>query len=430
LSALTTDGQAVAVYNLDETYAPGLCPNDRVYSATCDPRYRYARQTAAGQPYIYLDVDPRYRYSTGIDATITIDYLDVGTDQIKLEWYSVDGVILQTETLTKTNTRQWRTWTLNLTGMSLMNGFTSGSTTWDFRIWDADDGIETIHSVRFTPLGNGSVPATATPTPTHTATPAPTATPWLMQISARSSDWRDAMIWADRLTTVYDNPALLSARVSTIDGAAVPTEYPSTRASLLIDVPFVLPPNATVNHATLYLSPLAYYSSSPPIWLALRELTAQWSFANWNDRITDLTPVPWVTPGAYGPAEVGAPFQSVRVASDVLAQNVLALDVTGAVQDSGGLSLKIEPACTPAPSGGGCEGFVSFAGSSNQNLGQRPYLEVDLISAAPTATPTPTRTPTPVGAVPATATPTPTRTPVGGPTRTPTPTRRRCGKGW
>lgn len=419
LSALTTDGQAVAVYNLDATYAPGLCPNDRVYSATCDPRFRYARQTASGQPYIYLDVDPQYRYGTGNNATISIDYLDVGTDQIKFQWHN--GSSVQTQTLTKTDSRRWKTWTLNLTDMDLTNRFVSGSTSWDFRLWDAGDGVETIHSVRFTPSNSGTVPATATPTPTNTATPAPTATPWLLQISARSSDWRDAMIWANRPTAVYANPALLSARVSTVDGVTVPTQYPSTRASVLIDAPFVLPPNATIYRATLYLSPLTFYSTSPSIWLSLRELTAVWGSPTWNNRITDGTPAAWATPGAYGPAEVGASFRSLRVDSDILTQDVLALDVTGAVDPAGGLSLKIEPACTPAPSGAGCEGFVTFAGSGNQNLGIRPYLEVDLISNAPTATPTPTRTPTPVGAVPATATPTPTNTPVGGPTRTPTP---------
>jgi hypothetical protein len=153
LSALTTDGQAVAVYNLDATYAPGLCPNDRVYSATCDPRYRYARQTAAGQPYIYLDVDPKYRYGTGVNATVIVDYLDVGTDEIKFLWYQ--GAAVQTESRAKTNTRQWRTWTLTLANMDLTDRFVSGATAWDFRLWDGGDGVETIHSVKFQPPAAG-----------------------------------------------------------------------------------------------------------------------------------------------------------------------------------------------------------------------------------------------------------------------------------
>jgi hypothetical protein len=416
ITRLPLDGQAVAVTSLDDTYAPGLCPNDRVYSATCDPRFRYARQTATDQPYIYLDVDPKYRYGGGNNATISVDYLDAGVDQIKLQWHN--GSSVQTEALTKTNTRKWKTWTLNLAGMDLTNRFVSALTTWDFRIWDAGDGVETIHSIKFQPVNSGTVPATATPTPSDTATPAPTATPWVLQVTTRNNSWRDAMIWANRPTSVYANPAGLSARVSTIDGINVPTQYPSTRASLLIDAPFLVPPNATIHRATLYLAPEAFYSSVPSIWLSLRPLTAQWGSSNWNYRITDGTPVAWATPGAYGAGEVGSAFRSVRVTSDILTQDLLALDVTDAIQVGGGLALKIEPACTPAPNNAGCEGFVTFAGSGSQNLGQRPYLEVDLISNAPTATLTPTRTPTPVGAVPATATPTTTP---GGPTRTPTP---------
>lgn len=417
LGALTTDGQAVGVFNLDQTFAPGLCPNDRVYSATCDPRYRYARATAPGQPYIYLDVDPRYRYGIGNQARIYVDYLDVGTDMIAVQWH--DGASYQTRNIVKTNSRQWKTWMITANVMDLTNRFVSGSTSWDFRVWDTGDGVEYISNVKFMPMNSGTVPATATPTPTATPSPTPaaTATPWLLQISARNSSWRDAMIWVNRPTAVYANPALLSARVSTTDGATVPTEYPSTRASLLIDVPFALPPNAVLHRATLYLSPLTYYSTSSAIWLSLRKLTAPWAFPNWNNRITDPAPIPWATPGAYGPSEVGASFRSVPVDMTILQEPLLALDVTGAVQSGGGLSLKIEPACTPAPGGSynGCEGFVSFAGSGNQNLGQRPYLEVDLWSTAPTATPTPTRTPTPVSNPPP-----PTPTP-GGPAATATP---------
>jgi hypothetical protein len=175
LSALTTDGQAAAVYNLDAAYAPGLCPNDRVYSATCDPRYRYARATAPGQPYIYLDVAPRYRYGAGTQARIYVDYLDVGTDMIAVQWH--DGATFQTRTLVKSNSRQWKTWLITANAMDLTNRFTSGATSWDFRVWDAGDGIEYISNVKFPPMNSGTVPATATPTPTRTPVGGPTRTP-------------------------------------------------------------------------------------------------------------------------------------------------------------------------------------------------------------------------------------------------------------
>jgi hypothetical protein len=173
ISQLTTDGQAVAVFNLDQTYAPGTCPNDRIYSTTCDPRYRYARQTTSSHPYIYFDVDYKYMYNTGVNATIEIDYLNTGTNQIKFQWYQ--SGVLQTESLTKTNTNQWQTWTLNLTNMDITDPFTSNNTTWDFRLWDNGDGVETIHSLKFEPMTGGT--PVATPTSVATATPTPTPIP-------------------------------------------------------------------------------------------------------------------------------------------------------------------------------------------------------------------------------------------------------------
>ena len=92
ISDLTTDGQAVAVFNLDSTFAPGSCPNDRVYSTSCDPRYRYARKTLSGQPYIYFEIDPLYADGSGVSATITTTYLDTGTDRIWFEYYDNIGL--------------------------------------------------------------------------------------------------------------------------------------------------------------------------------------------------------------------------------------------------------------------------------------------------------------------------------------------------
>jgi hypothetical protein len=420
LSALTTDGQAVPVYNLDATYAPGLCPNDRVYSATCDPRYRYARQTAAGQPYIYLDVDPRYRYGTSVNATISIDYLDVGTDEIKLQWHN--GSSVQTESRAKTNTRQWRTWTLSLANMDLTDRFVSGATAWDFRLWDGGDGVETIHSVRFQP-SSGGTPAAPTATPTATATPAPSATPWRVRVDPASHPWQDALIWLTRPDTIYASLPVYSLRANSDQATNVPV-YNTTVASLLVEVPFSLPPNTTLNRATLYLTPTGGYLPDA-MTLVLRPVVAEWQLPSWRYRINPDpgvggAAVPWTTSGAYGMGDVGAPFGSVRITSDdITASLPIELDVGGAVQPGGGLALKIEPWCTPGPSTGRCEGFAYFAGSANQNLGIRPYLELDVISnTPPTATPTATRTPTPVSVPPGTATPTPTP---GGPTRTPTP---------
>lgn len=419
ISPLTTDGQAVAVTNLDDIYAPGTCPNDRVYSAACDPRYRYARATAAGQPYIYLDVDPGYRYGTGIDAVISVDYLDVGTDQIKLQWH--DGNAVQTETRAKTNSRQWRTWTLDLTGMDLTNRFVSGATSWDFRLWDNGDGIERIHSVRFEPAAGGT-PVTPTAAATATAAPAPTATPWLLRVDTTNSAWRDDEIAAPAQSGgVGYFGDVHQAAANNTDGIAVPAEYPTTKRSLLYSVPFSLPADATVNRATLYLFPLGAQGS--PLSLVLRPVTVDWDDPSWVYRVKSATSTPWATPGAYGPAEVGPGLGAVVARGDLIPlQDALALDVTGAVQAGGGLELKVEPWCTPSASTGTCDGLVEFAAATHPNLGWRPYLELDLISdTPPTATRTPTRTPTPVNASPGTSTPTPTATPAGGPTRTPTP---------
>jgi hypothetical protein len=420
LNALTTDGQAVAVYNLDETYAPGLCPNDRVYSATCDPRYRYARQTAAGQPYIYLDVDPRSRYGTGVNATVSIDYLDVGTDQIKFQWHN--GSAVQTESRAKTNTRQWRTWTLSLANIDLTDRFVSGATAWDFRLWDGGDGVETIHSVKFQP-SSGGTPAAPTATPTATATPMPVATPWRVRVDPANHVWEDALIWLTRPDNIYASLPTYSLRANSDQATNVPI-YNTTVASLLVEVPFSLPPNTTLNRATLYLTPTGGYLPDA-MTLVLRPVAAEWVLPSWRNRINPDpgvggASVPWATPGAYGVGDVGASFGSLRITSDDIAASLpIELDVSGAVQPGGGLALKIEPWCTPNSSTGRCEGFAYFAGGTNQNLGIRPYLELDVISnTPPTVTPTATRTPTPVSVPPGTATPTATP---GGPTRTPTP---------
>jgi hypothetical protein len=409
---LTVDGRAVAVTNLDDLYAPGTCPNDRgLYSAACDPRYRYARKTMTSHPYIYLDVDPKYRYGVGINAIIYIDYLDVGTDEIKLQWHN--GSSVQTAARSKTDSRQWRTWTLDLTGMDLTNRFVSGSTSWDFRIWDAGDGAETIHSVKFLPLNSGTTPTTPTPTPTRTPTPATTATPWLMRVSTESNSWQDALIWVRYSDQSYVGLQSYTVRMSSYDGgSAMPPEYPTTLSSLLIEADFDLPVGATVNRATLYLTAVQGFLPSR-MNLTIRPVINSWGTPTWNSRVTQPTVVPWQIAGAYGVNDVESPVSSISISSsDVLYQTTLALDVTGAVLSGGGLLVKLEPSCVPSAATGICEGFVSFAGSANQNLGIRPYLELDLIgNAAPTATPTPTRTPTPLSPPASTATPIPAGTP-------------------
>ena len=313
---------------------------------------------------------------------------------------------------------------LQLEGMDLTNRFVSGATSWDFRIWDAGDGIEYISNVKFVPINSGSVPATPTPTATPVGGPAPTATPWLLRISPVTSLWTDAEIWAKYADSSYVNlqePALMA---NTSDASTVPAAYPSTRSSLLFDVPFNLPAGTTVNRATLYLTPRTFYATMPTLWLNLRPvLGAAWSSPTWNHRVTSngAGVTAWTIPGAYGMDEIGGTFRTVGIASDILTTDLLALDVTGAVKAGGGLALKIEPVCTPAPNGH-CSGALSVAGSLYPDIGKRPYLEVDLISnTPPTATPTPTRTPTPIGQAPATATPTPTTAPTNGPTKTPTP---------
>lgn len=423
VAALTTDGQAVAVYNLDDTYAAGSCPNSRTYSASCDPRYRYARQTVVGQPYIYLDVDSGYVYGTGNHVMLYIDYLDAGVDQIQFQWY--DGAGLRTESLAKTNSRKWKTWSLELVAANAIDQFVSGSTRWDFRISDAGDGVETIHSVKFEPLSLGVLLPTPTPVATGTATPTPVATPWPLQINAESGKWVDAMIWVRLPDSSYVSQTQYTLRASSTDGAVVSEDYPTTRSSLLVDVLFNLPTGSTVNRATLYMFPTG--GSLPDgITLSLRKDVASWDNPSWNYR-ENLTTL-WEEAGAYGATDVGDKIGEVRVTDDnLISSNPVVMDVTAAVGLLGGLSLKIEPSCsaTIGMSTRGCDNYVSFAGGANQNLGIRPYLVLDLISTVgPTATPTPTLTPTPIGATP----PAPTATP-GGPTPTATPDPRTFREG-
>jgi hypothetical protein len=253
-----------------------------------------------------------------------------------------------------------------------------------------------------------------------------------MRVDPASHQWRDALIWLTRPDIIYASLPTYSLRANSDQAYNVPI-YNTTVASLLVDVPFSLPPNTTLNRATLYLTPTGGYLPDA-MTLVLRPVVAEWALPSWRYRINPDpgvggVTVSWATPGAYGAGDVGAPLGSVRITSDDIAASLpIELDIGGAVQAGGGLALKIEPWCTPSSSTGRCEGFAYFAGSANQNLGIRPYLELDVISnTPPTATPTATRTPTPVS-VPPERRRLPQRR-AGQPTR-PRPTRPLCGKDW
>ncbi|MCA9239884.1 MAG: hypothetical protein KDA37_06785, partial [Planctomycetales bacterium] len=256
--------------------------------------------------------------------------------------------------------------------------------------------------------------------PTPTATPAGVPgepTPWVMRVDYTNSAWQEKVIDANAPNTAWAGGDALMARASTAGGGLVPPEYPTTKMSLLYAVPFTIPPDASVNRALLYLSPLGY--GGDPMTLRLRSVTTSWDNPTWLNRDTVNGPLAWEIRGAYGASDVDPVFREVAVGPDVTNLDRLALDVTGAVGVGGNLALKVEPWCTPQPLSGQCTGAVQFGSVSNQSLGDRPYLEIDLVagptSPTNTPTPTPTRTPTPVP----TSTPTPTATPTGAPTATP-----------
>jgi len=154
-----------------------------LYSVTAAKEGRYARRTdrANSNPYMHfqvLNTSPFRGNASGETYTVTVTYLDKGTDQWKLRYDSTTGT-KDAGTVVKTNTNTWKQAVFVLTDARFAYGYTdngsgggTGGAAADLTVDSMDSGDETIHMVHIARgVGGGSPTPTLTPTPTPTATP-------------------------------------------------------------------------------------------------------------------------------------------------------------------------------------------------------------------------------------------------------------------
>jgi len=212
-------------------------------------------------------------------------------------------------------------------------------------------------------------------------------------------------------------------------GTPGPYPYTYTHKSAVISIP--LPPtpvNATLQSATLYLMRDGTAGSKDAQSIVIRSIrtpTIDEASVTWDS--------PWDIAGAYGADDVGDPIAVVTLPTGTPTPAYVGFDVYEIVRAAGSLlKLKLEPHCTPSPSGN-CITYSNWRSSEYNGTNPQLKLEWQITGNTPTPTPTgtptptvfptPTRTPTPTAT---SATPTPTPTPTaGGSTSTPTPTPTR-----
>ena len=105
-----------------------------------------AVQTSGTQSKIQISVDDRMRYHEMYGAYLSVDYLDKGTDVLKLSAKLPTG-LMEIAAIKKTNTNEWKTITVKDTGW-LSKAKNNGSDDLiEIEINDNGDGIETIKSM-------------------------------------------------------------------------------------------------------------------------------------------------------------------------------------------------------------------------------------------------------------------------------------------
>ena len=112
---------------------------------------RYTRRTdgATGNPYMYFDVDDGYILGGANAVTVTLTYLDQGTDLWQLQYDAVSDPYKVALNIRKQNTGQWRTVSQVLPDAYFANRQASGAGGHgqDFRIWNGNDGDDTFHMI-------------------------------------------------------------------------------------------------------------------------------------------------------------------------------------------------------------------------------------------------------------------------------------------
>ena len=164
---------------------------------------------ASGNPYMWFKVDDGFINGGTNPISITVTYLDRGTDTWSLEYDGPGGALTPAGTVTKTNTNTWKKYTFFINDARLANGLTGGS---DFRINCNNDGNEYIHMVMLAkrssqvvysiPLVTGenrvSIPVVLADTSVNTVlAPIAGQYKWVMAFDGVTKQWKihDPSLW-------------------------------------------------------------------------------------------------------------------------------------------------------------------------------------------------------------------------------------------
>jgi hypothetical protein len=137
-------------------------------------RSRQARQLAVSATMGFALDTTWTQYNTLQDVTISVGYLDIGTDEMLLHTALGAGTYDE-QTITKGNTGLWKRASFDISGAVLYNDLSVAGRGYSFlTLQNGDTSIAYIGEVLFDALGSD---ATATPTLTPTATASNTFTP-------------------------------------------------------------------------------------------------------------------------------------------------------------------------------------------------------------------------------------------------------------
>lgn len=342
------------------------------------PEGRYTRRTdqASNNPYMYFDVDDRYAYGGIYNATITVTYMDKGTDKWDLRYDSVTDLDKLAGTITKKNTNKWQTAVFQVADAQFANRLPGGGSRQgsDFRISSLNDGNETIHMVD----------VVATPGKPKTL---------ILQPGADGYDGlKDTYLdsW---------NPDKAHGAEDKMYSAHPDQMFPVLRWDLS-----GLPTGARVVTATLGVYQYGGSQSyAIPDTLGAHRLLKAWdeNSATWNKTSSSVS---WEKPGALGASD----RESTAVGSVSLSQTTgwAEINVTSLVQAWMETPSKNYGLLLRSTSDRNSQFY--WRTSEYGTVAQRPWLEVSYYEpVTPPATWTPTSTPKPGTA---TNTPTPTRT--------------------
>lgn len=366
-----------------------------LFKANSTPEGRYTRRTdqATSNPYMYFDIDDQYAYGGLYNATITVTYLDKGTDKWDLRYDSTTTNDKLAGTITKKNTGTWQKAVFQLTdgefaGQMPGGGSRPGS---DFRISSLNDGDETIHMVDIV----------ATPGKPKTLRLQPGVEGYDGLVDSYLDSWNP-----DKVHGAEDKTW---------------TGHPDQMFSVMRWDLSKLPAGSRVVTATLGV----HLYGGAPAYAVDQTLTAHRLLRAWDEGATTwkkaTAAVSWEKPGAMGASDRETAASGTTHLKQV--EGWAELNITPLVQrwsdtpsSNQGLLLK---------SAADRNSQFYWRSSEYATANQRPWLEIQYYEATKppvTATPTtrPTNTPTPKPGT-ATATPTPTRTSVA--TATPTPSR-------